>query len=502
MSSLLSKLAGAAGILSAVIAVGLLAPAVPKGFTILQGSVHREGEALELAPGTVLELGTGHGLEVAGNFREADLLLGPIGSPQVVGRFGPVSGLYDGALATLGTEPRFPFHEPGLARLSLSCNPGDHRITLALNDGWRGFTPSADSCASTPLLLRANASARLMGAQVDEQPVSLALQPFAFIPAGIAFVVLGIAGLALGLPGWGLLLLTPLALLAPRIGLPAGAAAWAILATATVHQATLHRGGRRGVAALVVAGSLFLSVRTVVRESVTGHGAANALVQAATAALVDPGLVERKADLIVRRAKDQLARLPEGVPLLVALGSSSSGGNSPGRFWPQVLSEKLPELALLRLTDGGATTWHMRRAMEELDLHPRACVLYMGRNDTSPGFPGFTIAGMLRGDPPTPGLWAPPVSMEEAAENIAAIASRCELLLAVQEYVNPSDKALVAYAAMLETVEGVHYRDAGAILGTRPHAELMLDDVHPSPAGQALLAQSIYEALVPLLERP
>jgi hypothetical protein len=225
---------------------------------------------------------------------------------------------------------------------------------------------------------------------------------------------------------------------------------------------------------------------------------AEGAVADAVAPLVTVDTYASKVKDIVRVAGPAVAASTP--PLVVVLGGSSTnhGGSVSPTLWPARLGERLAGRAtVISLAWGGATSWHARRALEELDLRPAVCLAYGGHNDMVASAPGRTIAEVEAGStvPARPGL-VPPVSLEEAAGNFSAVASRCGVLVAVQEHVRGNPWELAPYARMLEhlgqTLPNLRWRDGDQLL-TDAHLQ---DRVHLTDEGHAALA----EALLPEVE--
>ena len=70
----------------------------------------------------------------------------------------------------------------------------------------------------------------------------------------------------------------------------------------------------------------------------------------------------------------------------------------------------------------------------------------------------------------------------------------------MEEYSIGREKDLDAYAAMMDRMPEVVYLDAASELAARPQSQMMVDSVHPSPAGQRLLGRLVAEQLREHLE--
>ena len=210
-----------------------------------------------------------------------------------------------------------------------------------------------------------------------------------------------------------------------------------------------------------------------------------------------PGLdaYERKVDQAVEFYRPKLANRPKDKPLVVTLGSSSTGGNNPKGFWPQFLDQELPDAHVQTLAWGGATSWHMVKILERLDVQADACVLFMGHNDTIQAVPGQSLASLERGDPPYSDAFVPPVPLPEAQVNMRALSRRCGVFIGMEEYSIGREEDLEGYAAMMDRMPEVLYLDVATPLSERPRSQMMIDSVHPSPAGQRLIGSLVAEEL-------
>lgn len=504
----LSIVLGALGLLATVLTGGLAGAGEVVGVQVLAGNVTVEDGELVLPARAAVGIGDGKSILATGTFpgSDVDIGRGPFDGANLFAHFGAVSGLYRNDGSTVGDDPRSRWAPTGgRTTLELTCD----RMIWVRQDNRLSSRASPDHpCVATPLWVRAGGETRLSAITRDGQAVRWTATNFAWEPAiGLAVVSAVTAGL-LGFRGLFVLLVMPLSLLGPRLGLPVDALMSLIAASAAVGSAAENPGWRRGLAACLALLGFGMAARSVVQRPGAGNAGSQA-VEAAVGATIDIGLVQRKVDEVVARTHPLVAAVPAGTPLVLALGSSSSGGGTKGRFWPDFLQEELAGTpgeraqgvapVVISIAQGGATTWHARRILETLDVRPAACVVYLGQNDTTKSMPGLTIAQLERGERPTPGAWVEPATEQDARDNIAAIAARCGVTLAMQEYVVGRTAPLAKFAVMLQTIPGVHYLDPTAPLTSQPRALLMLDDVHPSPAGQQVLAKAIAAELSPLL---
>jgi hypothetical protein len=303
----------------------------------------------------------------------------------------------------------------------------------------------------------------------------------------VGAAVVGLSGAGAG----GLLLLLPLALLMPKIGLPVAAGLLLGVGAALVKGALDTAGRRAWLSGLMAAVLLVLAGVAVVRGGPAAgtEGAAESqlapVLAPAIAAGLDIGMFQQKVDEAV--ATNRGALVDDGRPLVVVFGASSSGGGTAGRFWPQVLQEERPDLHIVSLAWGGATTWHLRRIADALDVRADICVSYIGHNDLLEGMPGLTLADLEAGRPAQSGGMVAPVPLTDAAANVQALVARCGRSLLMEERVVGREAWMATYRSMLQGVDDAEWVDgAGAV-----PPEAMMDNVHPDPRGQELLGRFV-----------
>jgi hypothetical protein len=186
-------------------------------------------------------------------------------------------------------------------------------------------------------------------------------------------------------------------------------------------------------------------------------------------------------------------------PLVVALGSSSSGGFSGtqdpnARFWPSVVQDGHPHLDVVSLAVGGATTWHMGGLLDELDIQPAVCILYIGHNDGQRSSPRQSLASLERGEVPQDDGFVAWVSLDEARQNIEKMKLRCSHVLAMQEYSVGNERQMEEYAKMLSRISGITYADGAAQLESQS-IQVMHDEIHPNNQGQHILGLFVSEKI-------
>lgn len=499
--SLKNALLGAIGVVLGGLTAGWLQGGRVEGVTLL-GPAAVEGDALVLEAGTWAVLGTGEAMEVTLDMGGADLDLvhGPPGAPWHFAHFDADGlGLFDaeGRALSRGSPQTWA---PGVPRtLSLLCRPP---LLVSVDGRSLDVGDPEGGCPSGPLSVRANTPLRLTRMAVAGVPVQVRQRAVDAPDALAAGAGLGVMAITLGPAAALPLLAAPLTLLLTAVGLPPLAGLALLVGAGALSAAMERRGWRRAAAGGLVAVSLVAAAALVVRAAGPAglEGSGSEVVAAALSRTVTVDTFRVKVDDAVAAYGPRLAARPADKPLVLALGSSSSGGNTAGRFWPQVLQEELPEVHVQSLAWGGATTWHVRHILEGLDAHADACVLYMGHNDLMNTSPGRSLAAMEAGAPAEGGHFVPPVPLEDARANLTAIAERCGVLLAMQEHSMEQAALLSGYADMLRAHPRVVYRDGAAELAKLPAAVAMVDPVHPSLRGQEVLGRYVAGELRPLLK--
>ena len=205
-----------------------------------------------------------------------------------------------------------------------------------------------------------------------------------------------------------------------------------------------------------------------------------------------------KVDDIVRHYDASLKKRPRQKPLVLVLGSSSTGGRTiPNnmKFWPGRLQDKKNTVHIQSVAWGGATTWHMRKVVEKLNLTADICILYMGHNDMQEKSPRQTIAELEQGLAPTGYGFVSWVSLPEAKKNIEVIKTRCTQVLVMPEFSLSTKRESARYAKMLQTVSGVRFRDPRPLLERQDPSFIMQDDIHLTPPGHEMLADFVYNEI-------
>lgn len=479
-------------VLAAALTAGRLGAGAVSGVEVAAGEVTVTDGVATLSPRARVGLGTGTSVALHGAFPgEVDVYFGHPQDPTVaIAHLGRGSGLLTGTLSPLGDNPRWPW-TPGEVTVELRCGG---TLTLLVDGTPAGSAPAEPRCPPRPFFLKAAAGGTLDTVTVDGRPVGMRQAALAAGPALAAGAAAAVAAWLWGPATLAVLLAAPLALVAPRVGLDGRAALAALAATVAFQAAWAHAGWRRWLGAAAAAAALLGAAAVVLRPAagpVVGDAEPSPVVSQAARTVVDAGTARAKVDIVLQRVRPLLAQRPTDRPLVVTLGSSSSGGGTPGTFWPQVLAAEVPEVHVVSAAEGGATSWHMRKVLEGLEVTPDLCVAYLGHNDTLASFPGLTLAQLERGDTATSADWVPPVTREEAAENFAAMVGRCRVFVAMQEYSRGREPTLASYAELLRGVPGVRVLDGAAVLAAAPASTTMIDDVHPSPQGQQLLGRFV-----------
>jgi lysophospholipase L1-like esterase len=502
-----------AGAAACAVTAGRLDVGAPLGLTTRLGEARVVDGELWVQEGAWLVFGEGTAIEVELPLheRELDITMGP---PDDVAYFAHVTpellSLHDGSGAALrpGYSPKEVPNEP--ASVGLRCGPPlmlDYRARkVEMVDADRVLNHQDRKCRPVPLGVRAGTDLRLTAVRVDGK--DWPIEGLALDRAVAGSVAAGLAALValLGPAGFPVLLLAPAAPLLEGLaglGLPAAAALWLLVGAGASERLVGGAGWRRWLGALVSAIGLVMAVRSFVATigpiGIEALDSENTVVASALEATMGIEAYRSKIETAVEYYSPQLARRDPDKPLVVTLGSSSTGGNHPEGFWPGVLAEQLPEVYVQTLAWGGATSWHMVRILRAFDLRPDACVIYMGHNDTLHSMPGQSLASLERGDPPYSDTFVAPVPLPEARENLAEIGERCGLFVGMQEYSVGREAELAEYAALMEALPGVHYLDVTPILSARPYSQMMVDPVHPSFAGQELIGARVAEELRALM---
>jgi lysophospholipase L1-like esterase len=490
------------GVLTAAGTVGMAGRGQPVGLEHTVGELRVEQGQLVMPAGSYATFGTGQALtvELRMQGQTLDLTHGTLEDLHHFAHLGDRMGIHDSQGTALGRG--HPQAWPDRAsHVEFACRPP---LNLKLDGAGVEIAEPVGGCTPAPMGLRATSEVRVEAITVDGVSVpieGISLDP---VPAGVALVG-GLLSLALmGPAGFAVLLLSPAAPLVEALGLPAMSAMW-LLYGAGASMATLKGPTwRRAVAAVACLLSFGMAahafIGTIGPIGLEANDADNSAVARVLETTLGLDAYERKVDQAVELYGPKLKARDATRPLVVTLGSSSTGGNDPRGFWPEYLGKELPDADVQTLAWGGATSWHMLKIMERLDVRADACVLFMGHNDTLQSVPGQSLASLERGEAPYSEAFVPPVPLPEAEVNLKALSQRCGVFVGMEEYSIGREKDLDAYAAMMDRMPEVVYLDAASELAARPQSQMMVDSVHPSPAGQRLLGRLVAEQLREHLE--
>lgn len=166
------------------------------------------------------------------------------------------------------------------------------------------------------------------------------------------------------------------------------------------------------------------------------------------------------------------------------------------KFWPEILRTELSNIHVQSLARGGATTWHMRKAVEGLKHKADICILYMGYNDRQKKSPKQSIAQLEQGVAPTTEGFVAWVSPQEQKENLEGIQKYCTHFLLVREYVHGESRVRDPYRSVFSSIEGARYYDPFSLFSKEDPKIVMMDNIHPTPFGHQILAEQIREQIV------
>ena len=470
---------------------------MPIGLLNSVGEMDVRNNQLHMPADSFATFGTGQTIEVTVHMQgtELDLTHGTLEELHHFAHLGERLGIHDSKGTALGRG--HPQAWPDRAStLTLTCRPP---LNLLLDGAGVEIVEPVEGCPKAPMGVRATTPLVLERVAVDGTEVPI--RGSKFDPHAAALTLGGglLSMAVLGPAGFALLLLTPLAGGVETLGLPAIAGAW-LLYGAGASAATMQGPTWRRVAAalacvvsLGMAAKAFLgTIGPIGLEAADADNVAVARVLETTLGL---DAYERKVDQAVEFYGPKLANRPQDKPLVVTLGSSSTGGNNPKGFWPQFLDQELPDAHVQTLAWGGATSWHMVKILERLDVHADVCVLFMGHNDTIQAVPGQSLASLERGDAPYSDAFVPPVPLPEAEVNLRTLSGRCGVFIGMEEYSIGRERDLEGYAAMMDRMPEVLYLDVATPLSERPRSQMMIDSVHPSPTGQRLIGGLVAEEL-------
>ena len=207
---------------------------------------------------------------------------------------------------------------------------------------------------------------------------------------------------------------------------------------------------------------------------------------------------QKKVQEIVDANQSSLEKRDRSKPLLFVLGSSSSGGGTKGnnmKFWPEILRRDLNNVHVQSLARGGATTWHMRKVLEGINIKADICILYMGYNDRQQKSPKQSIAQLESAKTPTTEGFVAWVSPAEQRDNILGMQAFCSNFLLVREYVQFENLRNDPYVKILQNIPNTRYFDPSSMFSKEEPKIVMMDNIHPTPFGHQLLAQEIQKEI-------
>ena len=197
--------------------------------------------------------------------------------------------------------------------------------------------------------------------------------------------------------------------------------------------------------------------------------------------------------------KPLLKRLDSTKPLIVVLGGSSSGGmrrpDETTDFWPDWVRKKLPEYEVQSLAFGGATTWHLNKLMDRLDVRAHTCLVYAGHNDRMRSAPRQSLGSLERKEDPQTEAFAYWVDVDDADAYLTDLAQRCGYLIAMEEYRFPDDGEVKAFARLLMRHRDVVHLEAVKYLDTYGPKVVLQDQIHLNPYGHELLGSWVAQQL-------
>ena len=137
----------------------------------------------------------------------------------------------------------------------------------------------------------------------------------------------------------------------------------------------------------------------------------------------------------------------------------------------------------------------MRGLLEQLNLEPAICMLYIGHNDGQLSAPRQSLASLEKGEDPSTDGFVQWVTLREAQQNIEAMSKRCKHLIAMQEYSIGNEDNMREYGDMLSEIPGIVYADAAEVLQKEKQTAVMLDEIHPNNQGHRILGRYVSQQI-------
>ncbi len=214
----------------------------------------------------------------------------------------------------------------------------------------------------------------------------------------------------------------------------------------------------------------------------------------------------KKVDEIVQNHDRYFKERDTKVPLVVVLGSSSSGGQSSIQtkgmsFWPKLVQKEFPSVHVRSIAWGGATTWHMKKALKKLQIRPDICILYMGHNDVMSKSPRQTLASLEKGEEPKSKNFVQWVSYSEAKQNVEEMSDICTHFLGMQEFRDGNvHNSTEDYITALKMSQGVTYADPMTVFSKHEKEKILSDQIHLHQFGHQVLAEFVIEKINPWID--
>ena len=149
----------------------------------------------------------------------------------------------------------------------------------------------------------------------------------------------------------------------------------------------------------------------------------------------------------------------------------------------------MPDYEVQSLAFGGATTWHLTKLVERLDVRAHTCLLYAGHNDRMRSAPRQSLGSLERQEEPQTEAFAYWVDVEDADDYLTQLAQRCGYLVAMEEYRFPDDGEVKAFARLLMRHRDVVHLEAVKHLDTYGPKVVLQDQIHLNPYGHEIFGK-------------